>query len=780
MSLSATMWTSVSGLLGHGKKMNTIGNNIANINTVGFKGQRMDFADFVYQDTNSLAGPTQNGFGVQVGAIMGNFSQGAFETTQESTDLAINGKGFFQVQPVGSDEAYYTRAGNFRFDSEGYLKDPNGFALQGWKIDNSGGVQQAAGGSPTLGTTGQSTSPILGAGVPTDVKLDTFTVFPQQTTKMDFQVNLPKDGADNAKNTENPFAALFNVWDGTQPPKTANTPAIAQTSFAEQTSISIYDEAGVKHTATVYFDKVSKDEYEGGNSGDEVWEYIVTIDPSEDKRQFVEKDPITGVETLKNVNETKAGGMLMSGTLHFNSSGALTNQSAYTWGGAQNPEDNPGSFSDVADPAGGLDDKEVINLDPTDMDNWEPAAISQSGYPIVVANFGGILDAQTTGTANGSKYNTEINFGIKAGNLSSPWENNGSLAAMNSAAYIFNTAYKPNDDTTGPEHILLNPDYNPDLDDKWNPTTNRYEMGGVSQWTFETEGTDLFTLMQLANQPVVPPTTPPTTFKAFEYKDGTPVTDADYQKMLELYDIDTVSIKAGAMGKDAAGALIPPSDAKVNLKDGTVTKSDGTPFDPANPLDTGGIDITTAAHALEISKAVSKAVDGGRPQNLNLLSAATPSNANDISTYNEPAIIEAGATTNLGGDFTSANSQDGYGFGNLTSWNFDSDGVLHGKYSNGVSLPLWQLTMYDFNSPQGLRREGNNLFTSTRESGEAKSGAAGTGGLGDVSGYSLEQSNVDMSTEFVYMITTQRGYQSNSKLITTTDQMLETVINMKR
>ena len=101
-------------------------------------------------------------------------------------------------------------------------------------------------------------------------------------------------------------------------------------------------------------------------------------------------------------------------------------------------------------------------------------------------------------------------------------------------------------------------------------------------------------------------------------------------------------------------------------------------------------------------------------------------------------------------------------------------------YSNGVTLPLAQVCLYDFTCQQGLRREGNNLFSQTRASGEAKSGPAGVAGLGTINSYALEQSNVDMSTEFVQMITTQRGFQSNSKAITTTDTMLETVISMKR
>ena len=91
MSLSASMWTSVSGLLAHGEKMNVVGNNLANVSTVGFRGQRMDFADFVYANTYTSAGNGQIGRGVKVGAIMGNFAQSSFETTTEADQIGLEG-----------------------------------------------------------------------------------------------------------------------------------------------------------------------------------------------------------------------------------------------------------------------------------------------------------------------------------------------------------------------------------------------------------------------------------------------------------------------------------------------------------------------------------------------------------------------------------------------------------------------------------------------------------------------------------------------------------------
>jgi flagellar hook protein FlgE len=129
---------------------------------------------------------------------------------------------------------------------------------------------------------------------------------------------------------------------------------------------------------------------------------------------------------------------------------------------------------------------------------------------------------------------------------------------------------------------------------------------------------------------------------------------------------------------------------------------------------------------------------------------------------------------------TMLSRQNGYTYGNLMDIYFDQKGVMNGIYSNGVTLPLYQIVLYDFVAPQHLRFEGGNLISETRGSGEPSWGAAGVNGFGTINGYMIEQSNVDLAKEMVHMITTQRGFQANSKVITTVDIMLDTVVNMKR
>ena len=123
---------------------------------------------------------------------------------------------------------------------------------------------------------------------------------------------------------------------------------------------------------------------------------------------------------------------------------------------------------------------------------------------------------------------------------------------------------------------------------------------------------------------------------------------------------------------------------------------------------------------------------------------------------------------------------DGYAAGILSTYQIDENGIVSGFYDNGETLALWQLLLCDFDNPQGLHREGGNLFSETKESGKARQGVANDDGFGSTNAYHIEQSNVDMSREFVQMITTQRGFQANSKGITTVDTMLETIIGMKR
>ena len=151
-----------------------------------------------------------------------------------------------------------------------------------------------------------------------------------------------------------------------------------------------------------------------------------------------------------------------------------------------------------------------------------------------------------------------------------------------------------------------------------------------------------------------------------------------------------------------------------------------------------------------------------------------------VSTFDDPLRGDNATTAGNKSFITQDAGQNGYASGILSSTNITNDGVVYGYYDNGQTIPLYQIALYDFHNHQGLRREGGNLYAQTKESGEARQGVAGEAGFGVTRAYNIEMSNVDLSREFVNMITTQRGFQANSKGVTTVDTMLETVIGMKR
>ncbi|MGI6697981.1 MAG: flagellar hook protein FlgE [Clostridia bacterium] len=123
---------------------------------------------------------------------------------------------------------------------------------------------------------------------------------------------------------------------------------------------------------------------------------------------------------------------------------------------------------------------------------------------------------------------------------------------------------------------------------------------------------------------------------------------------------------------------------------------------------------------------------------------------------------------------------DGYPLGSLEDFNFDALGVATGIFSNGQQKVIARIALAAFNNPSGLQKVGNNLYVQTPNSGQPSVGAAGEHGRGTINPSSLEMSNVDIAKEFTDMIITQRGFQANSRIITTSDEMLQELVNLKR
>lgn len=147
--------------------------------------------------------------------------------------------------------------------------------------------------------------------------------------------------------------------------------------------------------------------------------------------------------------------------------------------------------------------------------------------------------------------------------------------------------------------------------------------------------------------------------------------------------------------------------------------------------------------------------------------------------FGNPA-VDVDALREFGGvSSAKALSQDGSEAGTLQSFKIGNDGVITGVFSNGRSQSVGQIALATFNNPPGLEKAGGSLYRASADSGLPQIGIAGSGGAGTLAAGSVEMSNVDLSAEFSNLIIAQRGFQANSKVITTSDDLLQTLINLK-
>lgn len=228
MGLSTALYTAITGLQGTSQAMTVTGNNIANSSTTGFKTSSTLFSDLLSANIASSAGNSQVGRGAQVQTVQTNFSQGGFESTESSTDIAIEGSGFFIVTDPLSDSTLYTRNGNFSFDEEGFLVTADGYRVQGSTYNASG---------------------VLASGNLSDVQVDLVSqIEARQTENVELQTNLDS-------NSEILNSGVFDI---TAPEDTSN--------YA--TTTTVYDTLGTSHLLTCYFTKVT----------DQTWQWNLTVD----------------------------------------------------------------------------------------------------------------------------------------------------------------------------------------------------------------------------------------------------------------------------------------------------------------------------------------------------------------------------------------------------------------------------------------------------------------------------------------------------------------------
>ncbi len=209
----------LSGLSAHATALNVIGNNLANMNTVGFKASTVNFMDLVSQTMGGVSGITQIGLGVTTGSISATFTQGAIENSGEATNVAIQGNGLFVVK--GERGIAYTRAGNFIFNANGEMVTPDGFKVQGYsQIDSATGQ---------VITTGEPNDIIVPPGV--------------------LRAPVP--------------TSVFGI--------SSNLDSTAVTGATFTSAVQVYDSLGAAHVMTITYTK----------TGNQAWSYSITVPGAE-------------------------------------------------------------------------------------------------------------------------------------------------------------------------------------------------------------------------------------------------------------------------------------------------------------------------------------------------------------------------------------------------------------------------------------------------------------------------------------------------------------------
>lgn len=894
MGISSALFSGVSGLNTLGNSMSVIGDNIANVNTIGFKSSRSTFETVLAQSISGASGTSQVGRGVALSAIDANFSQGSFESTNEPTDMAIGGKGFFMVR---SEETglYYTRAGHFRFDEDGYLVNPADLNVQGWMLDpasgeDDGGITDIqidisnSAPNPTseinIAANLDSAAPILNTGATVSSEEDSSNGFVFRQTGSNPNDNLDLNaGTDSISMITDGGLEADRVYSGAEVAdalETAlntvlpgavtvvyNSAAGAENTFEITSTAALTIDSGADASNTLGITS-SIVIGAGGGTGytDEAREYYVQTGINDSFEITVDTNPETGSPVPVRIDEGNYSGdeLAIEMERQINASLASEGVSVDVRYDESNPSEkvfrvtssSRGTGSQIQLGAGTnnfLSTVRISDFDsitegsgPTTGGLTESSEPNGSKFLILtgtnsVINVGGTDYVIPGGYYTGAELAASIDVVLTAGGLTvdvSYDDTNNTFAIQNEAAGTITLNWT---DSSAAATLGYDPLVTPaqglitgasatgssvafNILDGENDTMSLTVDGADVDITIDIEP-GIYTGDSLASQLETVINQRLTAVG----QDGRVV--VDFSVLDGIFTIESATL--GEAGSIQIGGVPGTSnlvDQVLGITDFTVNNGSGfqleEPDDTSNYSTTLGVyDSRGTQHNVSIyfrkasdTGAVAQwewfaYVPGGdtfsRDPEVQARGTLTFNNSGVLINQTETWMTESGgfdfanveegqlatidfgfnSGTNVSTQFRAASTtlfqnQDGYGSGFLQDVAVDPDGVITGNYSNGQVLYVARIVLANFVNPWGLSREGGNNYAQTRASGIPATARPGSGGTGKISPNSLEQSNVDLSREFVDMIIQQRGFQANSKVITTTDQMLSELINLKR
>ena len=727
-----SLFSGVSGLKNHQTRMDVIGNNISNINTIGFKSSRTTFSDMLSQTQQGASAPNgtigginarQIGLGSAVASVDLNFTDGSAQATGKNTDLTLNGNGLFVLKNGGAN--YYSRDGAFEFDTDGNFVLPgSGLFVQGWNATDG-----------NLNTNGATENIVVRSGQ---------TMPGTQTTTIDYSGNL---------NAADPTIVSITYTSGGG---TADPTSVIQSK--------VVDYIDVRDAQNVNYDARS-----------------MTVTMTDTDGNAIAQSNLVNGETYATtgLNAEKIEGVTI-GRIDYTLNDTIT-----TLDGDQSvtvilSNGTSQTFSNIT--AGtqyviGATLAETPGYDASSMEASSEATVSK----IIVRD-----------QYNSYTYPQSITY--NAGNTVKIHYTDGSVETISSGAYsvnqdVFNTV---NVDGVNVIAATLT------LSDG---TTRKVTSGFYER------------------NHSVPITTVVTVYDSEGNAHAIPVLiDKDRSSNDALINSDALAL---ARVVDADGNRINYSTLEKSQDDNgnlmyryTMANGDSALVDPdqvtwdnrwrvymapaqgiAGPTYHFTMDeedgSTTSGYLNVVMDDLSGNPVDGEPSYIyfnedgSYSSAATAgsslytvySNGNGASPTTNS--IGFDATTQYAGNTTVYGISDGNAYGVLQKVQIDESGIISGTYSNGVIRTEAQIAVAQFVNNAGLTKAGTSLYQESNNSGTPNIKTVHALGL-SITPSSLEMSNVDLANELAEMIITQRGFQSNSKIITVGDEMLETIVNMKR
>jgi flagellar hook protein FlgE len=786
------MYAGVSGLDSHQQMMDVIGNNIANVNTVGFKRSRVTFQEMLTQtiqgasasrDTRAGTNPQQVGLGTSIGSIDNDMSSGNLESTGQGSDVAIQGDGFFVLRD-GASQAY-SRAGNFGFDEEGNLYSlSTGMLVQGWLANSDGDFDNYD--LDNMGDiilensiNAQATSTIeYGKNLDAAVK-NNFDIINQnlnlesgaETDSLNFNLE-PLEGSD------------YNKWSFSLSAENAATEISAG---GENFGSEINGEVELDQDGRIIGFEGVLDSGSTVDLLDEEFEInlngqgeIVTY------KTIAENESINEVNLLNKLITQDIDLALyapQSDSLDFN----------------LEPQDG----SDFKKWNFNLTTADVNITDGTNNFGSEITGELELDEAGNVLSFTGVTDTGDTVSLLGE----ELEIDISASGVTAVLGTIG----LNESIESENIFTEKISNIALTEQITGSTETD-DLDLNLVPDSLEY-----NQWSFNLGGTD-----------------PATTFSV----DGSPAVsnltgNISRDENGEIESIETVigGIPYDLLSQDIEVNINGAETQNISFADYFSLQDTFAAVNEVNiddEVDLAESNYLDGDYELNAQRTITvDAYDSqGEKHNVDFVIEKTANNTWQIDEnslevsgveagsielnntpheiiFNENGNIESGQFADLSFipsgpaalqtvelDFSKltqfANSMtatsvntNGNADGSLESFSFTESGNIVGAYDNGLSQTLAKIALANFSNPSGLMRK-EGVFEVSANSGDPDIGAAAEGGRGSLAPSNLEMSNANLSKEFTKMITAQRGFQANSKVITTSDEMLQELVNLKR